>query len=32
MLAGRLLGNMEYIELSKAEEPVGRHWTVEIMG
>ena len=21
-----------HIELSKAEEPVGRHWTVEIMG
>ena len=32
MLAGRLLGNMNDIELSRAEEPVDAHWTVTIAG
>ena len=32
VLTGRLLGNMEYIELSKAEEPVDTHWTVTVVG
>ena len=32
MLTGRLLGNMNDIELSMAEEPVDTHWTVTVAG
>ena len=32
MLAGRLLGNMNDIELSRAEEPEDTHWTVTVVG
>ena len=31
MLAGRLVGNVG-AELSKAKEPVDRHWTVTVVG
>ena len=32
VLAGRFLGNVNDIELSRAEEPVYAHWTVTIAG
>jgi hypothetical protein len=32
VLAGRLLGNMNDIELSSAEEPVDTQWTVTVVG
>jgi hypothetical protein len=32
VLAGRLLGEQGNIELSKAEQPVDRHWTVTVVG
>jgi hypothetical protein len=33
LLAGRLLGNWGWVrELSRAEEPVDRHWTVTVVG
>ena len=31
MLAGRLLGNVGWVQLSEAEEPVDTHWTVKVM-
>jgi hypothetical protein len=30
VLAGRLLGNKEWVQLSRTEEPENRHWTVEL--
>ena len=32
VLTGRLLGNRGWSELSSAEEPEDRHWTVEVVG
>ncbi len=32
MLAGRLLGNWGGVQLSRAEEPVDTHWTVNVVG
>ena len=32
MLAGRLLGNVGWVQLSEAEEPVDRHWAGTIVG
>jgi hypothetical protein len=32
VLVGRFLGNVNDIELSRAEEPVYAHWTVTIAG
>jgi hypothetical protein len=31
VLVGRLLGNRGWVELSKAEEPVDTHWTVNVI-
>jgi hypothetical protein len=32
VLTGRLVGNRGWVKLSKAEEPLDRHWTVEVVG
>ena len=32
MLAGRLLGNGGWVQLSRAEEPEDTHWTVTVVG
>ena len=32
VLAGRLLGNRGWVQLSKAEEPEVRHWTETVVG
>jgi len=32
VLAGRLLGKWGWGQLSMAEEPEGRHWTVTVVG
>jgi hypothetical protein len=32
VLVGRLLGEWGWVELSKAEEPVDRHWAVAVVG
>ena len=32
MLAGRLIGNGGWVQLSRAEEPEDRHWTVTVVG
>jgi hypothetical protein len=32
VLAGWLLGNKGWVQLSEAEEPVDTHWTVNVVG